>query len=435
MKTPGSRAARALVLALVVALAGCDKWAVTVESRLDGGGRLARTTTIEFFGGDDEAKEDRIGPLFRIPEGAQMLEQTKKKVVFATSARNAREARPDFALKVDGAGTRPEPRNKVEWEKRDWIFFEQWVYREVYKDSVDESDRDEATGRIFSLCREIVRTAAAAEAGDRYDLARLHAWLDGPGRAAFFDVARIAVTEKDSKGVMTRIAARLGAEGMALPEEPSGKDIDAATLGFLRQKLPELLQPKPGQQPYDPEPLLRKPDSGDARIFTLVTDAAATIHGSAENAEKAFNGALKALMGDIGGHPIDFAVKVTLPGRLLRTNGYLDSEADARRDGTALFAFDTEAIARTGHVLEVESVVLKAEALAKLPTAKTDLSTRDVLRVIKALTPHDAAARQKLGAAFASLEGEKGPAPAAVRARLPEPLHGAFDEVLAAGSR
>jgi hypothetical protein len=415
-----------------LALAGCDRWILTFETRIDPAARMTRTARIEHQH-DHETGEappenpDAIGRIFRLPEGARTIERSNDCVVLEQRASEPREAAPDFVFKIENAGRR-EPRNAIDWRREDCVFFDHWVYREEFRDSVDEADRDAATERLVGYLREIALQAAAMDTDGRYDLAPLEAWLDGPGRRLVFDAARIACTEKDSARLAKRLAARLGAEGIAVGE--SGGANDAELAAFFEAKLPELLPPKDGAPPYDARPLFAKDAEGETRISALLELAATTLHGSKEAAQKAGEEALRAVIGDVGNAPLEFTARVTLPGRVLRTNGIVE-ECD--RDARVFWTFGAHDIASTGHTLELETVVWKPEALAQLPRAKAELDAGDVLAVILALDKVDEAGRARLGLAFREISDETKPADA--RGRLPEELAGPFDTLLKIGAR
>lgn len=423
----------ALAALLAIALAGCDRFVVTIKTRIDPGGRLEREMRISNVGEKGPTTVERA---FKLPASARIVERSEdgETIVLALSARSPEELEPDFAVRAEGAekAGRPPPRNAVEWRKRDCVLFDHWVYRETFHDSVDEADRDGATDRLFGLCRQVVVTAAALEAAGRYDLGALERYLDGPARHLFFDLVRIACTEKDEKRRERRIAARLGAEGVAAPVGEGGDAVARALSHFAIGKLAELLVPKEkGLAPFDATPFLSGDERATERLLALLKYAATAHHGSEEKAEEAFLEALGAVRGDMEGAPIEVRAHVAMPGRPLRTNGWL-GEPDPR-ETRVFFEFEAEDVARTGHVLELETVVLKPEVLARVPSGKASLEDEDVLNVIRWLSDRSDAERERLSKAFAALDGKR--PPEEVEETLPEELRCDFRLLVGAGSR
>jgi hypothetical protein len=103
------------------------------------------------------------------------------------------------------------------------------------------------------------------------------------------------------------------------------------------------------------------------------------------------------------------------------------------RDAAAVWTFGSSAVARTGYALELETAVMKPEALARLPAPKATLGARDLLRAIDALAGLDAEARARIGAAVASLAD--GVSRDAARDALPERLREPFAKLVEVGSR
>lgn len=146
-------------------------------------------------------------------------------------------------------------------------------------------------------------------------------------------------------------------------------------------------------------------------------EVALEIHGSEKTLEAAFKDVTGAVFGDVGGAAIGFVARVEMPGRLLRTNGWIEESARAAR---IYWTFETNDIATTGHILEAESWAPRPEALEGIPGRKAALEVPDALAVIAALAAMDDEGRKKLSDAFASLRAERPPSIEAVERGLPE---------------
>lgn len=409
-----------LAILPVLLLAGCDDWLFTFETRIDPSARLTRETEIRHHG---DSNGEQIASRFRLPASARLVHKDDGCARLEWSAAEPKDARPDFVLAVN-AGRR-DPHNAIEWAREDCVFFDRYVYREEFHDSVDEADRDAATERLFAFLRGIVVQALAMETDGRYGLAPLEAWLDGPARHLAFDVARILCTEKDSARAERRIAARLGADGIEVEE----KNFEAPIERFLEKKLEELLVPREGAPRFDARPLFARDENGKRRLDKVLEDAAVIFHGSKEAADKAAEDAVRAVTGDMGNVDVAFRARVVMPGRVFRTNGAVEQ---ADRDARVFWTFGSHDVAGTGHALECESIVMRPDVLARAPGGRADLGAPGVLAAIAAVAGLDADARARLRIAFLELDVAT---PDAAKDRLPEELRGPFEKLLEAAAR
>jgi hypothetical protein len=422
-----------LLSAAATSLLGCDEFDVSIRTRVDASGRIEREMQIANVGKEGSSPVEKR---FVLPEPARIAERSEdgKRVVIALDAPAPGTLPADFVWRAEEAvkAGRPLPRNEVEVRRVDCVLFDQYVYRETYRDSVEEADRDEAAERLFLLCRAVVLGAADIEAGERYDTRPLAAWLDGPGCRLFHDLVRIACTDKDPKRLERRIASRLGAEGIAVPLDEGEEGWSRALRRFAAATLAEHVVPtEEGARPFDAGHLLADDEESWKRLEALLSSAARAIHGSDEASNEAFGGAIHAVHGDIDGAPIDVTASIVLPGRPLRCNGLLG--APDLRETRAYWTFGAKDIARTGHVLTLETIADRPEVRGRLPRPAAALSDEDVVGVIDFLEGRSDADRAALSAAFAALGGRR--TPEEVEASLPEELRNAFSWLVLVGSR
>ena len=104
------------------------------------------------------------------------------------------------------------------------------------------------------------------------------------------------------------------------------------------------------------------------------------------------------VIGDLNDRPVRFDAQVVMPGRVLRTNGYVVDTG--HREAGAHWRYDTSKVALRRHALELETVDLKLERLAGIPGVPSELSTRQLVDVIEALEELDPDQRRALAAVF-----------------------------------
>lgn len=419
-----ARAWLALTLGLALAAGGCDEWEVTTETRIDAAGRLERRTTIAYTGSKAPDGCPPVASVFRLPQSAAVAEQGRARVVIVQRADAPGDLEPD--VRLEGQAGRPDPHNHVRWSVADCVFFEHYVYAEEVRDNVDFAERVRATQALFAMLRELALELAELAGGGRYGTGRLERWLDGEGRALVFDLVRIGIEVKDAEELERRLGLRVLAEGV---ESDDGAVSEEAVTRFVAHRLAELLDPPEGGAPLDAGALLAQGPEGEPRVLGLLEQALVGLYGSADAADEAFAEAIGAIGGDLSGTDIRFEARVTLPGRLLRTTGWVDPDG---RAAEALFRFDTDDAAHTGYTVEMESVVLRPERWQSLPRPKAELGASDILAVVAALGDVDAEGRARLGRALAEA-AEHGLEEATERLR-PE-LQPVFRRLVEAASR
>lgn len=272
-------------------------------------------------------------------------------------------------------------RDALAIERRDLLLLTHFVYREEYGDPFDESARtgalDRATGRATALVDGVLRR----QFGAGIDLSAVNAFMQR-------DLQALAA-EARKRGDLDLPADAFAALGLPpLPEQvpidAAGKAITDPEQWWLCERLAERLAAR--DTPADPREVHRAFEDYFAAL------------GSAEGPgapdtemEDAFD-LLGVYLWGVYGAPnrfttIRFEWRLTLPGRLLRTNGVPD-------DDGAAWSFPDDRLAADDRLMTAESALLRREPLRALG-ARTKYDAVETERLVELLARATAETRTR----------------------------------------
>ena len=263
-------------------------------------------------------------------------------------------------------------RDSILLERRDLVLLTHVVYREEYGDPFDESTRagalDRATDRATALVDEILRR----HFGAGIDLSAVDAFLHRDLQALAAEARRRGELDLPADAF---VALGLPPLPRQVPVDALDKPIAAPEEWWLCERLAERLAA--GGTPAEPRDV--------HRAFGDYLDAQGDVRGpgpSATDLENAFD-LLTVYLWGVYGEPgrstiIRFEWRLTLPGRLLRTNGVPDG------DGAA-WSFPDDRLSAEDRLMTAESVLLRREPLRALG-ARTKYDAVEIERLVELLS-------------------------------------------------
>ncbi|MBI4881932.1 MAG: hypothetical protein HY812_20085 [Planctomycetes bacterium] len=406
------------VLAAAALLAGClPTIEVRTRTRILQDGTVLRETRlvkIRSSTTNDQDKPWNKRPISedlgkRLGEGFASLERSDDEILLSGVFPPATPIPPDF--RRDVAVLEATSENHAEVRLEDILFGVRFLYRERYADAIVPEDQDEARAELIAFTTRFLKSAVRCEFGASYDYAAFNAWTDEKVAPLLKQLIEIYWSERRALGRsdpftrqtglergLKRALERIGALGLKLDADQDEPHNMAAVRVFLGQLLAAKLTPKDPKArrlaPADFAYLV--PEEKPLAALELALERAAVQEfGSADEATKAFQRRLLGVTGTYGSPPAEaefrFDCAVEMPGMLLSANGYLES---AR---SAFWLFDGQEIFPHGYVLEAESVVLDGARLGRIRELKTELGSRDAVRLIQRLEDVSAADRAAMG--------------------------------------
>lgn len=263
-------------------------------------------------------------------------------------------------------------RDALAIERRDLLLLTHFVYREEYGDPFDESARtvalDRATSRAAALVDDILRR----QFGAGIDLSAVDAFVQR-------DLQALAAAARKS-GQLDLPAEAFTALGLPplpqqVPTDASGDAITDPEQWWLCERLAERLAVH--GTPADPRDVLRAFEDHFA-----AQESAQGPGAPGEEMEDAFD-LLGIYLWGVYGAPnrfttLRFEWRLTLPGRLMRTNGVPDG------DGAA-WSFPDDRLAAEDRLMTAESVLLRREPLRALG-ARTRYDAVETERLVELLS-------------------------------------------------
>lgn len=310
-------------------------------------------------------------------------------------------------------------RDTIRLERLDLLLATRFAYREEYGDPFDETARsvalDRATDRAAALVEEILRRHFGAGA----DLSGVDAFLRR-------ELPRLAEQARQ-RGEIDLPPAAFAALGLPplpdqVPTDAGGQAIADPETWWLCQRLAERLAAH--GTPADPRDVQRAFDD-----YSASQDPAAP----GGEAEDAFDLLGVYLWGAYGAPnrftTIRFEWRLSLPGRLLRTNGVPDGE------GAAAWGFPDERLAAEDRLMTADSVLLRREPLRALG-ARTKYDAVELDRLAELLSRAVAEPRTREFLARAIDAGELNALRTAPKdwPQFPEPLFAELAELLDPGT-
>lgn len=315
---------------------------------------------------------------------------------------------PDFRRDVDVLDERA--RNHVDFHMEDILIGTRYLYRERFVDAIRPEDQKGARKELVRFVTRFVQAAVRHEFGRAYDTAALHKYADQELASLVDDLIGFYWSERRDLGrkdpvtgqtgldrALARALPRLAKFGLPVATNLSRNDNVTILAAWLQDLLANTLVPKtpdaPGPRATD-FAYLFSPEEPLAGIEIAARRTAELEFGSTEAAEQAFQRALLGVTGTFGSPPAEaefsFDCAVEMPGLLLRTNGFVETEH------SAFWLFDGEKVFPDGVSLELESVVLRPELLGAIREVRHDLSRRDAVLVIDTLEGIAPPTRQRM---------------------------------------
>ncbi len=406
------------VLAAAALLAGClPVIEVRTRTRVLPDGTVLRETRLVKIRSSTTNDQDKLWnerPISedlskRLGEGFATLEQSDDEIVLSGVFPPSSPIPADF--RRDVAVLEATSQNRAELRREDILFGVRFLYRERYADAIMPEDQDEARAELITFVTNFLKSTVRCEFGSSYDYAAFDSWTDKKLAPLLKQLIEIYWSERRALGRtdpftrqtglergLKRALERIATLGLELDPDQDEAHNMAAVRVFLCNLLAAKLVPKDPQarrlQPADLAYLVPEEKPLDGLQLALER-AAVQEYGSTDEAEQAFQRRLLGVTGTYGSPPAEaqfrFDCAVEMPGMLLTANGYLES---AR---SAFWLFEGEEIFPHGYVLEAESAVLDNTRLGRIRELKTEMDSRDVVRLIQRLEDVSAADRTAMG--------------------------------------
>jgi hypothetical protein len=272
-------------------------------------------------------------------------------------------------------------RDAILLERRDLVLLTHFVYHEEYGDPFDESARAGALGRATDRAAALVDGILRRHFGAGIDLSAVDAFVRR-------DLQALAA-EARKRGDLDLPAEAFTALGLpSLPEkvpvDTLDKPIAAPEEWWICERLAERLAAR--GTPADPRDVHR------AFQDYFAAQGVATGSGApGAELEGAFD-LLSVYLWGVYGEPgrsttIRFEWRLTLPGRLLRTNGVPDGDG-------AVWSFPDDRLAAEDRLMTAESVLLRREPLRALG-ARAKYDAVETERLVELLTRATAEVRTR----------------------------------------
>lgn len=320
----------------------------------------------------------------------------EREIRLAGVFRDARQVPSDFRRAVDAVGG--EARNRLRLERRDVLVGTLYRFRERYTDAIEPERVDEALDALVDFCLGFVREAARLEFEPRYDTSGFDRFLDEQVRPLLRSLARDVLEESGRIDVADPLTGETGAErlwkklrkgaaalGLSLPADPDdAQAIEAAWRRFLPRLLARTLARPDGARP-DPREFLHLVRTEDLTepIALAARRAADRKFGGTDAVESELKRRAAALFGTFSGPLAEghwrFRYRLAMPGRLLRTNGWIGD------GGTVFFAFEGKDLHPRGVEIEAESIVIDTSLVARFPEVRLPLDGERIVEIVRLL--------------------------------------------------
>lgn len=339
---------------------------VEVETRVEADGSGTRTlrATARWQDGRDEPA---ALPSDFVPELAAHVVGVRAPDRFEASASFVRldQAPAPFVFGPAGRSTR----FPAEFRAVDWGLFTLVHYAESVVDAVDADALRGALDEAVQVLSEVTESACAEFFGADFDATVLRERLRGDLRLAAREMSFALWQEMYASGadldrLLARVLPRLRALGLTLePEwfadwEQGEPRLRAAVASWVEQQLRPRRAGERTPLPVGLESTLF--DGPFAAVFRRALEAH---FGSAEAANAWWQRVESTLKGSFGAgrDDVTFRLKVRMPGVLLRTDGWLES------DGATFLEFPAREAFPRGRGIRCASVVWRHEILAAVP--------------------------------------------------------------------
>lgn len=359
-------------------------------------------------------------------DGFRSVQRGDLEIRLAGTFAHPEDMPPDFLRDVELLDQ--QARNRVGFVSEDLLFATHYVYRERYVDAIQPEDLKENKRDAVQFAQKFAHAMIAGEFGRSFDTSALDRFVDGPGADLVGDLIEIYWSERKQLSkqdpvtrksgldrALARALKRIERVGVSFDADHDEDDNLALLEAWMRDLFSSSLKRKvDGSRPtlsdFD---YFFPPDAPWSGLETMAKRAAEYEYGSTEKAEAVARRALLGITGTFGSPPAQaefrFDCAVELPGQLLRTNGYLESER------SAFWVFEGADLFPQGQWLEAESFTPDDRFLGKIRELRSEVDRRDAARLIDVLEELDAADRERLRAllAIAAQHGSLAAIPAA----------------------
>lgn len=428
------RSALALV-GVALALGGClPVLEIKSRTRVSADGTTSRETVItktrRNANSDDEKLWNGRPIVDDLPrslgDGFRSIQRSELEIRMTGTFAHPEQMPSDFLRDVELLDA--PARNRVDFVVEDLLFAKRYVYRERYVDAIQPEDLKENKRDAVRFAQKFAHAMIAGEFGRAFDTQELDRFIDGAGADLVGDLIEIYWFERKQLSKQDPVTRQTGLDRAlaralkriervgATFDAKDGEDDNREVLeAWLRDLFSSNLKRKvDGSRPTlsDFDYFFPK-DAPWSGLETMIARAAQAEYGTTENAEDVARRVLLGITGTFGSPPAQaefrFDCAVELPGQLLRTNGYLETER------SAFWVFEGEDLFPQGQWLEAESFTPDDRFLGKIRELRPDVERRDAARLIGVLEGVSTDDRERMAAllAIAAQHGSLGAIPPA----------------------
>jgi hypothetical protein len=348
------RSALALV-GVALALGGClPVLEIKSRTRVSADGTTSRETVItktrRNANSDDEKLWNGRPIVDDLPrslgDGFRSIQRSELEIRMTGTFAHPEQMPSDFLRDVELLDA--PARNRVDFVVEDLLFAKRYVYRERYVDAIQPEDLKENKRDAVRFAQKFAHAMIAGEFGRAFDTQELDRFIDGAGADLVGDLIEIYWFERKQLSKQDPVTRQTGLDRAlaralkriervgATFDAKDGEDDNREVLeAWLRDLFSSNLKRKvDGSRPTlsDFDYFFPK-DAPWSGLETMIARAAQAEYGTTEKAEDVARRVLLGITGTFGSPPAQaefhFDCAVELPGQLLRTNGYLETERSA----------------------------------------------------------------------------------------------------------
>jgi len=368
---------------------GCVQYDVAATTRIAEDGTLTRRFALT--GPDDKDSEDGLWKFFAKPgeDGWDPRVITDKRMeltgVFAPKTAIPTHFR--LADRQEQAGSE----SRIKLQCRDYVLIADYRFEETITNNVPYADFRRAGRELVSLYWELAKQAMMEDLGERYELEKLFAFIEGDLAKlagdlseAYYWGAALQKSKSEIDRELTEICAAAGT-----PFDFTQKDNQIMQRVFrlsLRNNLEEYVKMKgaPANTAISPEQLNQLVayfDLSPQNAFNLalsIQRVALARYGNADELSRRTEKLLKACLGAYHGVPrTRFAFNLEMPGRIIATTGLIEEQARIawRFEGNNTFPL--------GYRMSARSILDRREIQQKLAGKALFASSADAVAFLE----------------------------------------------------
>jgi hypothetical protein len=376
-----TRRAAALLALLAVLLGGCGEEAeVRVVTRVFPDGGLQRTLRVE---ARDPGREEpypadwlRTGPgiLLARPEAWDHVETSATSLRAEGFFAPGEEVPPMLGHSGLEGEVKPD-RGDVVVGRQDLVVLDRTTFRETLGDPYGAREIGSALDALLDAVAKRLTAALRGQFGPEIATRSAEAFLRKGARAALLDVFT-ALRETEAPGKRDARPVRLQQVHAKHQLPVASDDVDQALQADLEALTGRLAAELARANPRLDPAALHAFVAGDQGAVAKILEEP-EVGALVEQMQLAFFGAYGL------GVRMRFVSRVTLPGRVLRTNGAWDGDA-------VVFVWDQDDLSAGDVVLQAESIEPNVETLTRVG-ARRDLDAETLLRLVDLLVRPDLA--------------------------------------------